>query len=73
MNKLKAEGVEFRRGSAGGGNQLRQPYLENIVPNGYHLNFPNTEHIHFYGMYIGNFPTMSVEEVDEITKIINEA
>ena len=73
MAKLKKEGVEFRRGSAGGGNQLRQPYLEKIVPNNYYLNFPNTEHIHFYGMYIGNFPTMSVEEVDEITKIINEA
>lgn len=73
MNTLKNEGVEFRRGSAGGGNQLRQPYLKDIVPDNYHLNFSNTEHIHFYGMYIGNFPTMSLDEVDAITKIINEA
>lgn len=73
MSKLRENGVEFRRGSAGGGNQLRQPYLKNIVPEGYHYNFPNTEHIHFYGMYIGNFPSMSFEEIDEITKIINEA
>ena len=73
MSKLKEHGVEFRRGSAGGGNQLRQPYLKGIVPEGYHYNFPNTEHIHFYGMYIGNFPTMSFDEIDEITKIINEA
>jgi len=73
MSKLRQEGVEFRRGSAGGGNQLRQPYLKDIVPEGYHLNFPNTEHIHFYGMYIGNFPTMSLNEIDSITKIINEA
>jgi CDP-4-dehydro-6-deoxyglucose reductase, E1 len=71
MNKMKSEGVEFRRGSAGGGNQLRQPYLKNIVPKDYHLNFPITEHIHFYGFYIGNFPSMTEEEVCEIVDIVN--
>jgi CDP-6-deoxy-D-xylo-4-hexulose-3-dehydrase len=71
MNKMKSEGVEFRRGSAGGGNQLRQPYLKNIVPEDYHLNFPITEHIHFYGFYIGNFPSMTEEEVCEIVDIVN--
>jgi CDP-6-deoxy-D-xylo-4-hexulose-3-dehydrase len=72
-NRLKEEGIEFRRGSAGGGNQLRQPYLKSIVPKNFHLKFPNTEHVHFYGMYIGNFPNMSLEEVDFICKTINEA
>jgi CDP-4-dehydro-6-deoxyglucose reductase, E1 len=71
MNKMKSEGVEFRRGSAGGGNQLRQPYLKNIVPKDYHLDFPITEHIHFYGFYIGNFPSMTEEEVCEIVDIVN--
>ena len=28
MTKLKEIEVEFRRGAAGGGNQLRQPYLK---------------------------------------------
>jgi len=72
MKRMKDEGIEFRRGSAGGGNQLRQPYLKNIVPENYHLNFPITEHIHFYGFYIGNFPSMEINEIDEITKILNE-
>jgi len=72
MKQMKDEGIEFRRGSAGGGNQLRQPYLKNIVPENYHLNFPTTEHIHFYGFYIGNFPSMEINEIDEITKILNE-
>jgi len=72
MNKMKAEGVEFRRGSAGGGNQLRQPYLKDIVPKDYHLKFGNTEHIHFYGFYIGNFPSMTEEEVCEIADIVNK-
>jgi CDP-6-deoxy-D-xylo-4-hexulose-3-dehydrase len=71
MDKLRVSGVEFRRGSAGGGNQIRQPYLKGIVPDGHHLQFPNTEHIHFYGFYIGNFPDLTNEEVDEICAIIN--
>jgi len=73
MSRMTEEGIEFRRGSAGGGNQTRQPYLKNIVPENYHLNFPNTEHIHFYGFYIGNFPSMQLDEVDYITKTLNEA
>jgi len=73
MAKLREESVEFRRGSAGGGNQIRQPYLKGIVPDGHHLDFPETEHVHFYAFYIGNFPDMSDIEVDEICAIINAA
>jgi CDP-6-deoxy-D-xylo-4-hexulose-3-dehydrase len=71
MQKLKSEGVEFRRGSAGGGNQVRQPYLKGIVPKGHYKNFPETEHIHFYGFYIGNFPDLSNQEIDDICQILN--
>ena len=71
MAKLRASGVEFRRGSAGGGNQLRQPYLKGIVPEGCHQQFPEVEHIHFYGFYIGNFPDLQDTEVDEICAILN--
>ena len=71
MAKLRASGVEFRRGSAGGGNQLRQPYLKGIVPEGCHKQFPEVEHIHFYGFYIGNFPDLQDTEVDEICAILN--
>ena len=28
---LKKNKIEFRRGNAGGGNQLRQPYLQKFV------------------------------------------
>ena len=27
-------GIEYRRGSAGGGNQTRQPYIKEMFPNG---------------------------------------
>ncbi len=71
MSKMRENGIEFRRGSAGGGNQIRQPYLKNIVPEKHYLNFPNVEHVHFYGFYIGNFPDLKNEEVVEICKILN--
>lgn len=71
MKKMRDSGVEFRRGSAGGGNQIRQPYLKGVVPDGHHLEFPETEHIHFYGFYIGNFPDLTAIEVDEICAILN--
>jgi len=71
MKKMRDSGIEFRRGSAGGGNQIRQPYLKGIVPDGHHLQFPAVEHIHFYGFYIGNFPDLRDEEVDELCAILN--
>ena len=71
MQKMRESGVEFRRGSAGGGNQIRQPYLKGIVPAGHHLEFPETEHVHFYGFYIGNFPDLKNEEVDQLCTILN--
>lgn len=71
MQKMRDSGIEFRQGSSGGGNQIRQPYLKGIVPDGHYREFPETEHVHFYGFYIGNFPDLSDEEVDEICAILN--
>lgn len=73
MATLREEGVEFRRGSAGGGNQLRQPYLRGIVPDGHFRNFPEVDHIHFFGMYIGNYPDLQADEIDALCRIINRA
>ncbi|MEO5345706.1 MAG: DegT/DnrJ/EryC1/StrS family aminotransferase [Magnetococcus sp. YQC-9] len=71
MRTMQEQGIEYRRGSAGGGNQLRQPYLQGIVPPGYHVHFPETEHIHFFGFYIGNFPDLQLAEVEELCAILN--
>jgi CDP-6-deoxy-D-xylo-4-hexulose-3-dehydrase len=71
MVKMRNEGIEFRRGSAGGGSQIRQPYLKGFVPEDHHLDYPETEHIHFYGFYIGNFPDLSFEEIDDLCSILN--
>ena len=71
MDTMREARIEFRRGSAGGGNQLRQPYLQGVVPDGHYKEFPQTEHIHFYGFYIGNFPDLKDGEIDEICAILN--
>ncbi len=71
MKRLDANGIEYRLGSAGGGNQLRQPYIKKLFRSGYFKKFKNTEHIHFYGMYIGNYPELKKKQIDYILKILN--
>ena len=73
MRKMDEHEIEYRRGSAGGGNQARQPYLKGIIPELTYKTLPETEHIHFYGFYIGNYPTLTNEEIDDICSIINSA
>ena len=73
MNTMDDHGIEYRRGSAGGGNQLRQPYLKNHVPEGFAEQFPETDHMHFFGFYIGNYPELTFEEIDEIVGVLNNA
>jgi CDP-6-deoxy-D-xylo-4-hexulose-3-dehydrase len=73
MQKMRESGIEFRRGSAGGGNQIRQPYLKDLVPDRHYLEFPETEHVHFYGFYIGNFPDLQDQEIDDLCEILNSA
>ena len=71
MGKMRDNEIEFRRGSAGGGNQLRQPYLKGIVPADHYKNYPNTDHMHFYSFYIGNYPSLSKTAIKEITDVLN--
>lgn len=68
---MKKNGIEFRRGSSGGGNQLRQPYLKEIVLNEEWKNYPETEHIHFYGYYIGNFPELKKQKILQLCDLLN--
>ena len=69
LNKSK---IEFRMGSAGGGNQLRQPYLKKIIKKNFYKKFPVTEYVHKYGMYIGNYPELTKRDILFICKILNE-
>ena len=70
MKRMCAEKIEFRRGSAGGGNQLRQPYLRELLGDIYQ-NFPEVDHVHFHGFYIGNFPSLEEEKILRLCDILN--
>ena len=70
-NLMKKNKIEFRRGNAGGGNQLRQPYLKKFIKNVNLKNFKNVDHVHFFGYYIGNYPTLNSKKIIKICKILN--
>ena len=67
---LQAEGVEYRRGTSGGGNQLRQPYLRKLYGD-LHTQFPQAEHVHDFGLYIGNYPGLAVNQIEALCERLN--
>ena len=68
---LKKKNIEFRRGNAGGGNQLRQPYLKDFAKKINFKNFKEVDHVHFFGYYIGNYPSLAPSKIIKICSILN--
>ena len=71
--ELKKNKIEFRKGLAGGGNQLRQPYLINKYGQFDLDKFPNVEHVHSFSWYVGNYPGLAREKIDRLLEILNRA
>jgi CDP-6-deoxy-D-xylo-4-hexulose-3-dehydrase len=71
IHALHSHGVEFRRGTAGGGNQLRQPYLRRLLGKDLCRQFPRVEHVHFYGFYIGNYPVLNKDAIVSLCDLLN--
>ena len=69
--KLAEEKVEFRRGTAGGGNQTRQPFLKKRFPQLEPGSYANADHIHFYGLYTGNFPDLDQGRIRGLVRLLN--
>ena len=69
---LRAAKVEFRRGTSGGGNQLRQPYLRRIVGDAECEKYPRVDHVHFYGYYIGNYPELERSKILALCALLNQ-
>ena len=67
---LKRNEVEYRIGTAGGGNQAKQPYLEkyDFVAG----ELPNSDYIHHYSLYIGNHPEISKEKIINLCNKLNK-
>ena len=71
MKTLREHGVEYRRGTSGGGNQLRQPYVRRLLGEPDLSAFPNVDHVHFYGFYIGNYPGLEREKIRALCSLLN--
>lgn len=68
---LRQAGVEFRRGTSGGGNQLRQPYLRKLLGDEAWRQYPQVDHVHFYGFYIGNYPDLQQDRIVRLCELLN--
>jgi len=71
-NTLIDQNVEFRVGTAGGGNQTRQPYLEKFAGKYRVHRLHLLDHIHEYGLYIGNHTEINREQIEQLCDILNE-
>ena len=71
--QLKKNNIEFRRGLAGGGNQAKQPYLS-LFKKKYKIigKLPNTDIIHNFGYYIGNYPSLKKNKILNICRLLND-
>ena len=67
--KMNLLGIEFRRGLAGGGNQLRQPYLRKLTDIPIPESLPNVDFVHNFGWYLGNYPNLDDSFFSELVKI----
>lgn len=71
-NILEEEKVEYRKGTAGGGNQALQPYLvEGKYDFRIHNNLDYTNHIHHNSLYIGNHPELEEQQIINLCKRLN--
>ncbi len=68
---LREAKVEFRRGTSGGGNQLRQPYARKLVGEREFEKYPKVDHVHFFGYYIGNYPELEQGKIYELCARLN--
>ena len=67
---LDLNGVEYRLGTAGGGNQARQPYLKNY-PYRISGELKNADYIHDNALYIGNHTDLIKEQIIDLCKKLN--
>ena len=68
---MNENGIEFRRGLSGGGNQMRQPYFKSQFEIPYE-EYPIIEHVHNFSWYIGNYPSLEREKIDNLIGLLNE-
>lgn len=67
---LEKESVEYRLGTAGGGNQALQPFLENF-PHKINGVLDQANYIHSNSLYVGNHTDLTEEQIINLCKKLN--
>ena len=67
---LEEEKVEYRLGTAGGGNQALQPYLDKFNHR-VEGELPNANYIHHNALYIGNHVDLTFGQIVSLTGKLN--
>lgn len=67
---LEENRVEYRIGTAGGGNQAKQPYLKKF-PHKISGVLAQADYIHSNALYIGNHPELTQEQIIDLCKKLN--
>jgi len=68
---MREAGVEFPGAAVRAGQPAAPAVPGGRRADGITARFPQTEHVHFYGFYIGNFPDLGIDEVDALCAILN--
>lgn len=68
---LREEKVEFRRGTAGGGNIARQQFIRRNYPHIDPSALKNAEYIHKFGIYLGNYPDLEQDKIKKLCGKLN--
>ena len=71
VKMLNEEKVEFRRGTAGGGNLARQKFVKKAFPDISSKELVNAEYIHEFGLYFGNYPDLEKNKIIELCEKLN--
>ncbi len=70
-DRLDLRGVEYRLGTAGGGNQAIQPYLDNF-PFKVVGDLDSVNYVHNNSLYIGNHIDLTDEQIINLAKLLND-
>jgi len=72
LNFLTLSNIEFRLGTAGGGNLFDQPFVKNFKNKKSIGKLANVNHIHNFGLYIGNHPSLKTSNIKILAKKLND-
>ena len=50
---------------------MRQPFLREIISTDEYKKYPEVEHVHFFGFYIGNYPDLEEQKILALSELLN--